>query len=248
MAKDLFSEQASAYALYRPGYPRELFEYILSFVSSTSRAWDCATGNGQAAQSLALLFDHVDATDISEAQLKKAIPASNIHYHLCPAEKTPFPDDSFDLITVATAYHWLNWDAFHKEARRVAKSNGIIAIWAYDIFHSDDPLLTKLVEHFYRDITGPYWDPERKYVDEHYTTVKFEFDELPARDFEQTLNWTREQVKGYLSSWSAVQHYIDKNGTSPLIIIEEELNKIWEEGEVKSVRFPLFLRIGRIAK
>jgi hypothetical protein len=32
MAKDLFSKQSDLYARYRPTYPRELYDYILSFV------------------------------------------------------------------------------------------------------------------------------------------------------------------------------------------------------------------------
>jgi hypothetical protein len=51
--KDNFSRQADAYAKYRPGYPPELFDFILKYVEGRSAAWDCATGNGQSAMSLA---------------------------------------------------------------------------------------------------------------------------------------------------------------------------------------------------
>ena len=56
MLKDLFSKQAEDYAKYRPVYPKELFEYILQFVTEKNTAWDCATGNGQAAFALAQYF------------------------------------------------------------------------------------------------------------------------------------------------------------------------------------------------
>src|SRR5947209_15554910 len=106
MPKDLFSSQADVYAKYRPTYPQELFDYILRFVKERESVWDCATGNGQAANVLANYFQTVEATDISEAQLKNAVKKENIYYQICPAERTPFADNSFDLITVATAYHW----------------------------------------------------------------------------------------------------------------------------------------------
>jgi hypothetical protein len=48
MAKDLFSKQSDLYARYRPTYPKELYDYILSFVKEKNTVWDCATGNGQA--------------------------------------------------------------------------------------------------------------------------------------------------------------------------------------------------------
>src|SRR5689334_5830547 len=101
MSKDLFSAQSDAYAKYRPSYPKELFDHILSFVEHRDRAWDCATGNGQAATILADHFKSVDATDISDAQLSKAVQRKNIEYRVASAEQTPFEDDSFDLITVA---------------------------------------------------------------------------------------------------------------------------------------------------
>ncbi len=49
MAGDLFSTQSDLYAKYRPTYPVELIDYILSFVKEKNMVWDCATGNGQAA-------------------------------------------------------------------------------------------------------------------------------------------------------------------------------------------------------
>ena len=131
MAKDLFSKQSDLYARYRPTYPKELYEYILSFVKEKNTAWDCATGNGQAAVVLADHFKKVIATDISAAQIDKAIKKENIEYSVCPAESTPFEENTFDLVTVAQAYHWINWKEFKKEVTRVCKPGAIIAIWVY---------------------------------------------------------------------------------------------------------------------
>ncbi len=74
MSKDLFSKQAKDYAKYRPVYPKELFDHIFQFVEEKNIAWDCATGNGQAALALAQRFKKVIATDISEKQLSLAKP------------------------------------------------------------------------------------------------------------------------------------------------------------------------------
>src|SRR2546422_934408 len=50
--QDHFSKQASHYAEYRPDYPKSLFTYLASLTQSHERAWDCGTGNGQAAEEL----------------------------------------------------------------------------------------------------------------------------------------------------------------------------------------------------
>jgi ubiquinone/menaquinone biosynthesis C-methylase UbiE len=248
MPKDLFSDRSELYARYRPSYPEELFHYILGFVAERNHAWDCATGNGQAAVVLAGHFKKVEASDISAAQLEKAVQRPNIHYHLAPAEHTPFADNSFDLITVAQAYHWLHWNEFRKEATRTGKQNAVVAIWTYNLLQSEDRNLNHLISHFYKDITDPYWDAARKYVEENYRTVDFEFAPLPSKEFSIELSYTREEFKGYLSSWSAVQAYIKKNGASPLPLIENQLDQIWKDAEQIPFHFPITLRIGRIRK
>lgn len=246
MAKDLFSEQAGLYAQYRPTYPDELFDYITSFVPNKDTAWDCATGNGQAAVALARYFKKVIATDISEAQLSKATQRDNIDYLLAPAERTPFPDHSFDLITVATAYHWLTWKLFHDEATRVGKKGAVVAVWTYYTVRFDDTALNDLYTHFYQDIIQPYWDYERRYVDERYETVAFDFEPLPTRSFHSDLPWTRNHFKGYLESWSGVQRYKEAHNASPIALIEKDLERLWPDGEIKTITFPIALRLGRI--
>ena len=57
--KNHFSTHTQEYAHYRPHYPEVLFSYLSSLCAAHHLAWDCATGNGQAAVSLAKYFDNV---------------------------------------------------------------------------------------------------------------------------------------------------------------------------------------------
>lgn len=248
MAKDLFSSTADAYAKYRPTYPQELFDYILPFVKRRDNAWDCATGNGQAAIVLANYFQRVEATDISEAQLKNAVHKENIRYGISPAERTSFPDNHFDLITVATAYHWLDWEAFRKEATRVGKQGAVVAAWAYNIIRCEDEKVNSIIQHFYYDVIYSYWDKERHYVEESYQNVQFNFAPLPAKGFFIERKWSKEELLGYVSSWSSVQNYQKQKSESPLPLLEHDLKNAWNGSETKTFRFPLFLKIGRIRK
>ena len=248
MAKDLFSQQSKIYAQFRPGYRQELFDYVLSFVQEKKCAWDCATGNGQAAIVLADYFEKLEASDISEAQVRNAIKKQNINYHVCPAEETPFADSSFDLITVAQAYHWLNWERFHDEAMRVGKRNSVIAVWTYNLLICEDEKINDVINYFYRNITGPYWDYERRYVDDGYATVDFNFPPLPSKVFQARFTWNREQLKGFFLSWSAVRKYINEHQQNPVDIIEKDIDAVWGLNEQKEIHFPIFLRIGRIKK
>lgn len=243
--KDNFSVQSKGYSKFRPGYPDEMIEYILSFVKAKSTALDVATGNGQVAALLANYFDKVYATDISQNQLDNAVKKENIIYSLQKAEETNFDDAQFDLITIAQAIHWFDFNRFYKEVYRILNVKGIIAIIGYGLLKTNTAT-DKIISRFYHDIVGSYWDPERRYLDENYTALPFPFNEIYTdRQFKNTYTWTFEQLTGYLETWSAVQHYIKKNNKNPLDIIREELEQSWQKSDRK-VTFPLLLRLGTL--
>jgi len=248
MAKDLFSDQSETYALYRPVYPPILFDYIVSFVPDKNLAWDCATGNGQSALPLSGYFKKIFASDISQKQLAQASQKNNVEYILCSAEKTPFANNSFDLITVSQAYHWLNFKKFYAEALRVGKANCVVAVWMYDLLSSKEEDLNHLIHHLYKNITGTYWDAERKHVDNHYADIPFDFEPLPTKDFSIETYFSPAQLLGYFSSWSATQNFIKANNYSPIDEIKTDLYKLWPQNESKLFCFPIVLKLGRIIK
>jgi ubiquinone/menaquinone biosynthesis C-methylase UbiE len=128
-APDHFSSHAGAYARYRPTYPPALFDWLGGQCRAHDLAWDCGTGNGQAAQALAETFDRVVATDLSAEQIALAATHPRITYRVTPAETSGLNDRSCDLITVAQALHWFCHDAFYAEVQRVLKSDGIFGAW-----------------------------------------------------------------------------------------------------------------------
>ena len=130
--KDNFSLQSSLYVKYRPSYPLELFDFIISQVKERDTAWDCGTGNGQTAKGLSSHFNKVFATDISQKQLDNAYQAGNIFYSVQPAEKTIFFNKSIDLITVSQALHWFKLDLFYQEVYRLGRPGSWIAVWVYN--------------------------------------------------------------------------------------------------------------------
>ncbi|MFQ5609299.1 MAG: class I SAM-dependent methyltransferase [Woeseiaceae bacterium] len=136
--KDHFSERSGDYALYRPTYPAALFEFLTRTCSNRGLAWDCATGNGQAALSLAPFFREVVASDASERQIASAIPAANVVYRTAPAEMSGLGDRSVALITVAQALHWFDQARFFAEAKRVLADNGVLAVWGYALCDVND--------------------------------------------------------------------------------------------------------------
>lgn len=241
--KDNFSNQAATYSKFRPSYPPILYEYLYGHCTKFDRVLDTATGNGQVASALSTQFNQVFATDISQSQIDHAHQADNISYSVQRAESTNFESGSFDLITVGQAYHWFDFEAFGKEANRLLKPRGIIAIWTYGLLRIT-PEIDSLIDDFYLNTIDAYWDPERKWVEEHYQTVPFPFDNVDNKfSYNIESKFTIEQLAGYLNSWSAVQHFIKKEGFNPVGNIVEKIKKHWVDQQ--DIRFPGVVRIGR---
>jgi ubiquinone/menaquinone biosynthesis C-methylase UbiE len=242
--KDHFSRQAAGYAKYRPGYPASLFDFILGQVKEREAAWDCATGNGQTAKQLADHFANVFATDISRQQLDHAEHTPNIIYSLQPAEKTNFPDHSFDLITVSQALHWFGFDEFYKEVQRVGKPGAWIAVWMYALLRIS-PEIDRLIDSYHYETLGDYWQPERKYVNDNYASIPFPFEEIKTPVFQIEYTWTLEELEGYFNTWSALQKCKDLNQENPLPHLMESISPYWT-GEKMKIVFPLHLRMGKV--
>ena len=51
---------------------------------------------------------------------------TNVEFHVCPAEDLPLSVGSCDLVTCATAWHWLDAEKFYKEATRVLRQPGVL--------------------------------------------------------------------------------------------------------------------------
>jgi SAM-dependent methyltransferase len=242
--KDHFSRQATDYAKFRPGYPQELFDYLGSVAPSRKLAWDCGTGNGQAAIGLASVFDRVIATDASEKQIANAQPHERVGYRVAPAESSDIKSGTVDLIMVAQALHWFDLDRFYTEARRVLKSSGVLAASAYRFFHIT-PEIDQLVNHRYYDkVVGPFWPQERVLV-EKFEELPFPFSEIQTPTFEMIAQWNLEHLLGYLRSWSATQRFIAANKRDPLEAIADDLRAAWgDPGQMRKVIWPLILRVG----
>jgi ubiquinone/menaquinone biosynthesis C-methylase UbiE len=246
--KDLFSKQAKTYAQFRPEYTDELYDFILQHVDNQQVAWDCATGNGQAAKVLAGHFTKVYATDLSQKQLDNAVQKENIFYSCQTAESTNFEDNTFDLITVAQAAHWFDFDKFYAEVKRVAKPNATIAIWGYGNLTFEDEDLTRMMWDFYSKRVGKYWNFERGHIEQEYATLPFPFPLIESPKFNIEVTWQRDEFEGYLNSWSAVQNCKNTEGVNPVDDFMLDLSAFWGEFERKLLRFPLFLKLGKVAK
>lgn len=243
--KDHFSDHAAIYREARPTYPPELFAWLAQQAPDRELAWDCGCGNGQATVALAEHFTRVIGTDPSANQIAGAEPRAKVDYRIEPAERSSLADASVSLVSVAQALHWFDFDAFYAEVRRVLKPRGVFAAWTYADCRVD-AAVDKVKDKLYVDLTGPYWPPERAYVDAGYRTLPFPFVEIVAPEFSMIAQWDVEHFLAYLRTWSATQRYIKAKGEDPVTMIESELRAAWgDPAQVREVRWLFHLRVGR---
>ena len=245
--KDLFSNRSGDYRKFRPEYPIGFLDEIISLCHGRTQAWDCGTGNGQVAATLSRSFEFVKATDISVSQLENAFQAENIVYSVSRAEQTEFGPNSFDLITVAQAVHWFDFEAFFREVKRVGCQHGVLAIWGYGLLRIE-PGIDQLIDGFYQKTVGDFWNEERKHIENAYSSIPFPFAELQlSSQYNIEKEFTPDSLAGYIGTWSAVKNFQKSRGYDPIPGLLKDLNANWGSGNsVKKAVFPIFTKIGKI--
>ncbi len=244
--KDHFSEVAARYAEFRPTYPAELFAWLAGLCDAHEAAWDCATGSGQAAAGLAAHFRQIIATDASAEQIAHAGAPGNVVFRVATAEASGLDARSVDLVSVAQAAHWFDLPRFFAEAQRVLKPGGVLALWGYGRLDLPGGM-DAIFQRFYGETIGPYWPPERKWIDDGYRSLDFPFEEIAAPAFFIKVEWNLARLLDYLSTWSAVKRYRSDKGVDPLPALMAELQPLWGDGDAAlPLQWPLFLRVGRM--
>ncbi len=244
---DHFSALAAQYAQSRPGYPPALFDYLASLCAERHCCWDCACGSGQATTALAAHFESVIGTDASAQQLAAAEPHARVEYRVASAEASGLPSGSVDLVTVAQALHWFRIDEFYAEAHRVLKPGGVLAAWSYGIQHVvDDSRIDEAVQHFYGEVVGPFWPPERRIVESGYRDLPFPFEELAPPAVVMRERWPMDRLLGYFRSWSATGRYVKAHGLDPVVALGEQIAPLWGDPLTpRLVEWPVAMRVGR---
>ena len=245
--RDLFGDRADEYARHRPTYPEALYEHIGGVVTRRELAWDCGTGSGQAARSLARRFDRVVATDSSLRQLSRAVAEPRLHFVAALAEAAPLRDHCTDLITVSAAIHWFDRPAFYSEVRRVARPGAVLAVWGY--FQTRiDPAIDAILVRFADQIVGPYWDEGIQINRAAYRDIEFPFERLPWPALEAEARMRLVDLFAYMRTWSASQAWERTRGTDPVDVVREDLERAWGDPEMERiVHWPLHGALGRVS-
>jgi SAM-dependent methyltransferase len=240
---DHFSAVAKRYAEYRPHYPTALADVLATCCEHTDLAWDVGCGNGQLSLALAERFRRVIATDPSSAQLDAAPAHANLEYRCEPAEMSTLGPASADLVVAAQAAHWFDWPRFTAEVARVAKPGALAALVSYGIVELDGEA-GAVVARYYTEIR-PHWPPEREHVENGYRDLVWPWPAVDAPAITMRERWTRDEMLGYVATWSATSGLVRAGGGARYEELGRELARAWPGDDRREVRWPLTIKLAR---
>jgi hypothetical protein len=246
--RNTFSERTGDYVRSRPQYPEALYDWITSQCDRRVRAWDCATGSGQAAVGLAPHFERVCATDVSPEQIAQAMRRDNVSYSVASAEESGLPDSSFNLVVVAQALHWFDYPRFWREVDRVATRGAFFCAWGYHRLGSTAAVDREFFEPL-THVLAPFWASKNRILWNGYRDedVSFPFERAATPNFSIEVNWTIEQLILHVTTWSAYKHSRTHADTVVKLDRLFDLMRIrFSSGESLPIRVPLTMLAGRV--
>jgi SAM-dependent methyltransferase len=242
--RDHFSAVATRYAAFRPRYPAALVDALAARAGGLDLAWDVGCGSGQLSVALAGVFRRVIATDPAQALLEAAEAHPRVEYRCEPAEASVLASATADLVVAAQAAPWFDFPRFLAEAGRVARPGALVALVSYGDAIVDGAAGAALA-HYHHVVAGPYWPKGREHVENGYRDLVLPWPPVEAPPFAMTAAWTRDQLVGYVSSWSATRRLVEAQGPAPYEALRDALIAAWPDDESRAVRWPLTVKLAR---
>ena len=90
---------------------------------------------------------------MSQSQIDNAHKSDKIKYSVQTAEKTDFDNGKFDLIIVAQAIHWFDFEKFYAEVKRTAKDNAKLCVVGYGLIEITSQI-DYIITDFYTKVIG----------------------------------------------------------------------------------------------
>ena len=249
--KHTFNNQAVLYNEARPTYPAELFSALIQVTElpTTAQLLEIGPGTGQATRPLAKLGHFITAVEPGE-NLVEVFKQELGNYHnvqiiTSSFEEAPLPLSTFDLVYVATAFHWLDPEVKFKKTHSVLKSGGHLAIIRTCHILSDE---TRTFFDATQPIYDQFTDVKEKASKSLVTKISdIKLDTLDTDLFKQVyfnvfpmrITYTSEQYVKLLSTFSEVIAMNLEEREAFLVQISDLIKNQFDNKVVKDFGIPL---------
>tara|TARA_B100000989_G_scaffold53782_1_gene36052 strand:- start:19969 stop:20739 length:771 start_codon:yes stop_codon:yes gene_type:complete len=206
-----FDNLAHNYSKYRPDYSPDVLQSLLRMHNGSDlSAADIGAGTGiwtrmlSNSSKIKNLYAVEPSLNMKE-QGKNHKQNGNIKWVSGSAENTNLPSNNFDIVTMASSFHWAKFDLATKEFHRILKENGTFCALWNPRYIDDNPLLLD-IENKISDLNPNIKrvsSGKSKFVEE--LTGRFEnniqFTNLKYLEAIHTIKMSKEQ---YLGAWMSV--------------------------------------------
>ena len=164
-----FNTVADTYEKIRPGYPEELYRAVFDYcpVGAGSSAAEVGIGGGQATQPVLETGCSVTAVEYGDqlAQVCRGKFSDYPGFSVITGkfEDAVLPDQSFDLVYSASAFHWIPEEIGYPKVFRILKPGGAFARFANHPFRAgDDPELFEAINRVYAEYYYTYYKDKKQ--------------------------------------------------------------------------------------
>ena len=230
---------AERYSKGRPRFHSNTIMHIKEYLQLDEKldsALDVACGTGLSTKALLEIATQVYGTDLSKEMLNLALERDKISYSLAPAERQPFADKSFDLITVSSGVHWFDIDKFLVEAHRLLKSKSWLVLY-------ENHFISEMVDNkkfsqwsplvYLKKFPSPPRNNEYKWTNENLAAKNFTV--KGEEKFKNAVSLNKKQLALYFTTQSNIISAVEKNETTYEEVenwLDQELSAFFPDDEV----------------
>lgn len=209
---------AERYSKGRPDFHGNTIKHIKDYLHldrKVDAALDIACGTGLSTKALLDIAINVYGTDASREMLSFAARSDQIRYSVAPAEQQPFPDNTFDLITVSSGVHWFDIDRFLAEANRLLNAKSWLVL--YENYFIAEMVGNDAFTNWYREAyLSKYPSPPRNndypWTNENLSDKGF----IPMNEerFTNPVTFNKKQLAQYFTTQSNIIAAVGKKQTT----------------------------------
>ncbi|HKR00326.1 MAG TPA: class I SAM-dependent methyltransferase [Pyrinomonadaceae bacterium] len=241
-----FFSSRSAAARYPKGRPYfhplviERIRQFLSLAQPVARAVDVGCGTGLSALALKGLAREVVGVDSSAEMLALAQIDSSVRYAVADALQLPFREDEFDLMTLSSAFHWLDRSKFLREAGRVLRARGWLVV--YDNYFAGRMEENDAFENWYRESYLKVYPPpgRSKLFFSEESSGNEGFNLTGQEQYQNRVSFSITGLVDYLTTQSNVIAAVEVGGDEEVdrarLWLSENLKPLY--GEMSEATFP----------
>ena len=209
---------AERYSKGRPDFHSNTIKHIKDYLhldKKLNNALDIACGTGLSTKALLEIATNVYGTDTSKEMLNLALEPDKINYSIASAEKQPFDDNYFDLITVSSGVHWFDIDKFLVEANRLLRSKSWLVLYE-NYFISEmvgnDNFTNWFPNVYLKKFPSPPRNNAYPWTNENLIPNNFNF--VTEERFVNSITFNKKQLALYFTTQSNIIAAVEKNQTT----------------------------------